>query len=640
MNELRLYRAYFSTTYEVQNNLNVPSEWRLTFASVLPDAISCEVKEELNGQYEAEIVYPASGFQNSTYEETRIGLEKILGIRCPLRDSVGENLFRIYRIERDLGGYFHIYARQLSYDLNHFAATRDGITGVTGGITNFADTYGVHSFGMNLRAISNTDIPFVFGGDAEYDTTITGTGFQQDWSTCTSIRSYLGGEELTGYDLSALRRFGGEFEFNRFNVNLWEERGQNRDISVTYGTNLMGLDANDSSEGVYNAVCCFSTETDGINYKKHTATANCYHMGGLTYRSVKILDCSSNVMEMYPDGATEAQINALLLSLAVEEAKRIDSPSVLTRKITIDVAESELNDVYLGDTIRVLYVKNGLSLDDRLKITSYTWDVLRQRYTSITVGPIQTSLAGEIIDAGGKADVLALQNVAASTQNAIQELQARYVAKAGDTMTGALTINKTGEKFVAKDERMDAGAAPSSALYNDIFYALDKNGELCGQLSVGQWTTGVMNMIIGARVLNGSSPVLNQLQLGAKTDGTLSVSLTAPNAWLSALGLTATNFNLTAGTNVTINEQQSCKVGRMAFVSARITLSAQIAAYGTLATMPYSAARAWVAPLYNSARLPLTNYSIYADSGNAIIRASATIPAGTYRICFSVPVTS
>lgn len=640
MNELRLYRAYFSTTYETQNALKVPTGWRLQFLSVLPDAISCEVREELNGQYEAEIIYPATGFQHSTYEDTSIGLEKILGIKCPLRDSISENLFRIYRVDRDLGGYFHIYARQLSYDLNHFAATKDGISAVTGGITNFADSYGVHSYGMNLRAISNMDIPFAFGGDAEYDTSITGAGFQQDWSTCTSIRAYLGGEELTGYDLSALRRFGGEFEFSRFDVNLWEERGQDRDVTVTYGTSMMGLDSVDSSEGVYNAVCCFSTETDGAYYKKHTATANCQHMGGLTYRSVKIIDCSSDVMEKYPDGATDAQIDALLLSLANEEAKRIDSPSGLTRKITIDVAESELNGVYLGDTIRVLYIRNGLSLDDRLKITSYTWDVLRQRYTSITVGPIQSSLAGEIIDAGEKSDIIALQNVAASTQNAIQELQARYVLKAGDTMTGALTINKTGEKFVAKDERMDAGVAPSSALYNDIFYALDKNDELCGQLSIGQWTTGVMNMIIGVRALNGSSPVINQLQLGAKTDGTLSVSLTAPNAWLSALGLTATNFNLTAGTNVTINEQQSCKVGRMVFISARFTLSAQIAAYSTLATMPYSAARAWVAPLYNASRLPLTNTGIYADSGNATIRATVAIPAGTYRICVSIPVTS
>lgn len=440
MNELRLYRAYFSTTYETQNALKVPTGWRLQFLSVLPDAISCEVREELNGQYEAEIIYPATGFQHSTYEDTSIGLEKILGIKCPLRDSISENLFRIYRVDRDLGGYFHIYARQLSYDLNHFAATKDGISAVTGGITNFADSYGVHSYGMNLRAISNMDIPFAFGGDAEYDTSITGAGFQQDWSTCTSIRAYLGGEELTGYDLSALRRFGGEFEFSRFDVNLWEERGQDRDVTVTYGTSMMGLDSVDSSEGVYNAVCCFSTETDGAYYKKHTATANCQHMGGLTYRSVKIIDCSSDVMEKYPDGATDAQIDALLLSLANEEAKRIDSPSGLTRKITIDVAESELNGVYLGDTIRVLYIRNGLSLDDRLKITSYTWDVLRQRYTSITVGPIQSSLAGEIIDAGEKSDIIALQNVAASTQNAIQELQARYVAKAGDTMTGNLNM--------------------------------------------------------------------------------------------------------------------------------------------------------------------------------------------------------
>lgn len=529
MNELRLYRAYFSTTYETQNALKVPTGWRLQFLSVLPDAISCEVREELNGQYEAEIIYPATGFQHSTYEDTSIGLEKILGIKCPLRDSISENLFRIYRVDRDLGGYFHIYARQLSYDLNHFAATKDGISAVTGGITNFADSYGVHSYGMNLRAISNMDIPFAFGGDAEYDTSITGAGFQQDWSTCTSIRAYLGGEELTGYDLSALRRFGGEFEFSRFDVNLWEERGQDRDVTVTYGTSMMGLDSVDSSEGVYNAVCCFSTETDGAYYKKHTATANCQHMGGLTYRSVKIIDCSSDVMEKYPDGATDAQIDALLLSLANEEAKRIDSPSGLTRKITIDVAESELNGVYLGDTIRVLYIRNGLSLDDRLKITSYTWDVFRQRYTSITVGPIQSSLAGEIIDAGGKADVLALQNVAASTQNAIQELQAKYVLKAGDTMTGNLQMKSTA--FPGVDE------TPSSIVGGLTELFLDKNGDRIGYLNTfaNQHGYRIFEMV-AERLVNGSA-VTHSLQLGINTSGTRYVGVSERQPWLDALHL-------------------------------------------------------------------------------------------------------
>ena len=534
MNELRLYRAYFSTTYEVQNTLNVPTEWNLQFLSVLPDAISCEVTEELNGQYEAEIVYPATGFQHSTYEDTSIGLEKILGIKCPLRDSISENLFRIYRVDRDLGGYFHIYARQLSYDLNHFAATNDGISAVTGGITNFADSYGVHSYGMNLRAISNMDIPFAFGGDAEYDTSITGVGFQQDWSTCTSIRAYLGGEELTGYDLSALRRFGGEFEFSRFDVNLWEERGQDRDVTVTYGTSMMGLDSVDSSEGVYNAVCCFSTETDGTYYKKHTATANCQHMGGLTYRSVKIIDCSSDVMEKYPDGATDTQIDALLLSLANEEAKRIDSPSGLTRKITIDVAESELNEVYLGDTIRVLYIKNGLSLDDRLKITSYTWDVLRQRYTSITVGPIQSSLAGEIIDAGEKKDIIALQNVAASTQNAIQELQARYVLKAGDTMTGHLKLQSS---------NIDENTTPSANQWGNAHYQLlSINGTRTAYWELGHLSDGKLGSEIGAiRNVNGSN-IYNVITQWITPSGERIVEVSDSTAWRSALGVKWNTF--------------------------------------------------------------------------------------------------
>ena len=217
------------------------------------------------------------------------------------------------------------------------------------------------------------------------------------------------------------------------------------------------------------------------------------------------------------------------------------------------------------------------------------------------------------------------------------------VKKTGDLMTGQLSVKTTANKFVSNAVNITAGGTQSATVFGNELLSTDSNGSVFFRATSWQGATGQITAAFSVRnkaTPSGALHSYNQIALGQALDGTNIVSVTAPAAWLSALGLTATNFNLTAGTNVTINEQQSCKVGRMVFISARITLSAQLSAYSTLATMPYTAARAWVAPLYNDTRLPVTNNSIYADSGNAIIRASIAIPAGIYRICFSIPVTS
>lgn len=423
---IKLYNADVAVTYETSYTYNVPTAWEKEFLGSLADAISCEVSEERNGKYELEMVYPATGINAE-----KLISDRIIEAYVPLRDSIGKNLFRIYRVERDMGGRVYVYARQVSFDLSYYVATNEGIHSIPGGITNFPDSYGVRSYGMNLRAIANADLPFAFGGDAEYDTSITGVGFQQDWSSCTSIRSYLGGEELTGYDLNALQRFGGEYEFTNWAVNLWENRGSDRPNVITYGTNMEDLMADDDLDGVYTSVCFFAIETDGIEYTKYCSNVYDTSYASLfPYPRVKTVDYSAEVLEKFPDGgATAEQITAMLNNAAQAYATGHDAEGNPVRKIEIDAVEAAISGVYLCDTVKIIYRRNGLDVNGRMKITAYTWDVIMQRYTQVTLGAIQTSLAKIIADNGSKADVLALQNVAASTQNAIQELQSRYVTK-------------------------------------------------------------------------------------------------------------------------------------------------------------------------------------------------------------------
>lgn len=537
---IKLYNAAVSATYEAQAvapEIKIPTAWDLEFLGVLSDAISCEVSEERNGKYELEMVYPASGANS-----TKLVSDRIIEVDCPLRDSIGKNLFRIYRVERDLGGRVYVYARQISFDLSYYVATGSGINAVAGGITKFADSGAARSYGWNLRKIANAYLPFTFGGDAEYDTTITGVGFQQDWSSCTSIRSYLGGEELTGYDLNALQRFGGEYEFTNWAVNLWEERGVDTGVTITYGTNVADLMADDDLDGVYTSVCFFAIETDGIEYKKYCSDVfDTSYASLFPYPRVKTVDYSSAVLEKFPDGgATEAQITAMLNNAAQAYANAHNAEGNPVRKLEVDAVEAAITNVYLCDTLHVFYHRHGLDVDARMKITGYTWDVLMQRYNTITLGAIQTSLAKIIADNGSKADVLALQNVAASTQNAIQELQSRYVAKAGDTMTGALTMQDSPMAIITDEATI--GTRPSGDILTSDLCFKDSVGRTFSFFNGRIYANGNIGYQLGVqRNINGSTKY-ELLAVSIGENGERKVQVTTPAAWRSALDINPINI--------------------------------------------------------------------------------------------------
>lgn len=535
---IKLYSESFTTTYVDTAGYNVPNDWDLTFLIILPDAVSCKVTEERNGKYELELVYAANGLQRDS-RNYWLAVDKILEVDCPLRDSIGQNLFRIYRVANGLDGLIYVYARQISTDLSYYVANNSG-SPVTGGITVFADSGGAHGYGYNLRVIANDDLPFAFGGDAEYDTSITGVGFQQDWSSCSSIRSYLGGEELTGYDRNALQRFGGEYEFDRFNVNLWEERGQTRPVTITYGTNLADINADDDVDSVYTAVVAFAVVTDGINYTKYCSTVvDTPYVSLFPYRRIKTIDVSAELMEQYPNGVPST-ISGWLYEQASAYVAAHGNEGNPLRKVTVDVVESELNDVYLCDTVKVVYHKDKLSINADMKITAYEWDVLRQRYTSLTLGPIQTSLAKEIIDAGEKSDIIALQNVAASTQNAIQELQARYVLKAGDTMTGALEMDNS--NIIVENDDLSSSTYGNALAFRNLAESTTENIGYLRSYFNSLTQRGLQ--LETRRTVNGSS-VYNNVLLTIDSSGTRAVSVTSPSAWKAGLHVVFTTQEFT-----------------------------------------------------------------------------------------------
>lgn len=435
MKLINLYDGSVSVTYSYNSTaqIYVPTAWDMTLLATLPDAVSCEVREEKNGAYELSMTYVSQG-----KGADQIATDCILGVNCPLRDSVGENYFRIYRVEKDLGGHVQISARHVSNDLIYNAVTHGGlseIAPVSGGIQTFAGSSITHAYTAWLRHAANARIPFEFGGDAEVS-----TGFQMDFCTATSVRAYLGGEELQGYDLTARQAFPGcAYVWDKWGISLWQNRGQERNQQITYGTNLADLLADDDTDNVYTYVCGFYLQSDGMEFKKYVGTLYQTSYSGLfAVPRIKMLDCSAEVVNQYPQGATTSQITALLNQMAQAEQKRMNAAGVPIRSITVDVVEASISDVYLCDTLPVLYKRNGIEINTSMEIVSYVWDVIMQRYTEITLGAIQMDLAKEIAKqkpvsiSGLQTNVAVIQNEVKEARTDLDKAIIQYVSGAAD----------------------------------------------------------------------------------------------------------------------------------------------------------------------------------------------------------------
>ena len=117
-----------------------------------------------------------------------------------------------------------------------------------------------------------------------------------------------------------------------------------------------------------------------------------------------------------------------------------------------------------------------------------------------------------------------------------------YVKKAGDTMTGNLTINKTtNPALYLKNTDMDTHttATLAEAEYSTIYF-IDNNSSnnLSAYIQNQQNTSGDSILTVSARrrKADDSANVNNAITLTSKSDGTLAVSVSTPAGWRSAIG--------------------------------------------------------------------------------------------------------
>ena len=188
----------------------------------LTDCASCVVTEELNGIYECEFTYPVTGPRYSELLENRI-------VYVTHDDSKVPQPFDIYSHSAPINGLVTFNAHHISYRLSNIVI-RDGI-------------------GVNVAAAMS-----MIGSSSLMTNPFTGHTDMTDnrnykLKDPLAVRTVLNGDEN-----SIVSFYGGELEFDKFDVNLLQRRGRDTDVEIRYGKNLKDITDKVDTAETYNAI--------------------------------------------------------------------------------------------------------------------------------------------------------------------------------------------------------------------------------------------------------------------------------------------------------------------------------------------------------------------------------------------------
>lgn len=357
------------------------------------ECISCEVIEERNGMYELEAEIPISGQHTS-----QVSMQSIIGV-VP-HDGGNIQAFYVYKVGKPINGRFKVYARHISYRLTDIPCSP------------FSVPVSSHATNDTLQGLKNHALepcPFTF-----YTDLTTAASYNQ--KTPDSIRKRLGGVEG-----SVIDQFGGEFEWDNWNVKLLKQRGSlanTNGISLRYGKNITDLNQEEEIASTVTGVVPYWIDTEGNNlvmlpeYVVYAPTASQY-----AYHLTQVLDLSAN-FESQP---TVAQLRSAATNYVNKYEFGIPKVSIQVSFVNLWETEeykdiAPLERVKLCDEITVDFEKLGVKAIAKVVKTRY--DVLKERYISIEVGSIRSTLAQAITDRDRDIDTVFLQVITRASQAA------------------------------------------------------------------------------------------------------------------------------------------------------------------------------------------------------------------------------
>lgn len=370
----------------------------------LTDAIKCEVTEARNGEYELKLEYPSNGQHQDLLT---VGSK----IKAKANETSELQLFKIYNVQKSLSNTILYEAEHISYELNGLP------------VISFGAAYKTAQETLN-KLFSESILSHNFTCYADNASTLS-----TEINEPCSLRACLGGQKGSILDV-----FGGEYEFDNFNVKLLKNRGTETDVVIAYGKNLTDINQENSIEETY---------THLLPYAKIEETVIT-----LTEKTILLIDPETightktlivDLSNEFAEGETITETALRTKATAYANRNNLTAPKVNLKVEFLQLWQTEeykniasLETVKLCDTVTIKFEK--LNINAKAKVIKTVYDSLKERYIKIELGDAKSNFSETVQQI--KASVSNVEKkVIANKKTATTELEAA-ILEATNLITG------------------------------------------------------------------------------------------------------------------------------------------------------------------------------------------------------------
>ena len=360
----RIYDNSF-TTYE-SNGLGL-----------LVDAISCQVEEESNGDFELTLVYPSDGSFFYALKQDNL-------IKADASDTLKGQLFRIDTISKPLNGQVTVYAKHISFDLAKNSLNED---------INERNIK-CENAGQHMLQKSDADSRFSIESNIE----MLGNYSMDRKTDCLSA--------IAGTRGSLIDTFGNGPKLLRdnFTISVLTRRGKDDNTLIAYKKNITGFTLEEDYSEIINVIKPYATVTDEEGnespiYIDEIGVKSSRYVEGDIVKSQWI-----DFSDKFDEDETPTKEKLKNLAEKYFNDNSCDLPK-MTYKIefqplsqTEEYKEDGLDELeHIGMDDSVYIANSKYKIRDQARVIKTTYNVLADKYISIELGDPKTTL-GSIIN--------------------------------------------------------------------------------------------------------------------------------------------------------------------------------------------------------------------------------------------------
>jgi phage minor structural protein len=359
----------------------------------LSEAYDFSVKWELNGTYEASFSYPTS---SKHFNDIKVGRL----VWCDPYPDGKKQAFRIYEIDKSMEGSIDVSCEHISYGLNNIPVSPYQAKTANAALTG-------------IKQQSLCDNPFTL----QTNLSVSGDFQLADPTMARTV--------LCGGDSSIQAAFGGELFFDNYSVYLVDAIGKDNGAILRYGKNITDLKQEENIQDTITGVVPFYKTDDGNLIYLPEKVLYSDNASGFSYTKIGLLDCA----DMKGDADNYTPTTDALRTYAKQWMvdNNVGVPSISISVSYVDLEQENLTEIHPGDTVGVLFV--DLGINKKAEVVGYEYDVIAERYNSVTIGDLFPDLAVTLLKQMGtdstniKKDVDAIKSTVTTVQNNVNAVQ-------------------------------------------------------------------------------------------------------------------------------------------------------------------------------------------------------------------------